>query len=357
MDIVVVGAGPAGSYVSFLLAKAGYNVNQFELKKDIGVPMQCTGIVTESINQIISLPKDLIINKVNYVSVNVENTNTKIPLNDIVIDRIGFDKYLSKIACEAGVKLHLNSFVKEVGENHVSYIQNQQIFRKKFDILIGADGPKSIVFRKINPQFKRHYYKGKQYIVKGNFDITTYQTYFGDFIKGFFGWVVPESNDSARIGLASPINPGPILDVFMKRFDCKIISSQGGLIPIYDQVRLNKKNIYIIGDAALMVKATTGGGIIQGLKAAKLLSDSIINKKNFSKLFEQNLKSELEASKMIRNVLDKFSEKDYIDLIKIINSKKVNKILSQTTRDDPVLLMIKLFLARPSLIRFIPKLF
>ena len=42
--------------------------------------------------------------------------------------------------------------------------------------------------------------------------------------------------------------------------------------------KTKKDNIYLVGDAATQVKATTGGGIIQGLKAAQALTNSILNK-------------------------------------------------------------------------------
>ena len=44
--ITIVGAGPAGSYLAYLLAKQGEKVIVLEEHSAVGSPVQCTGIVT-----------------------------------------------------------------------------------------------------------------------------------------------------------------------------------------------------------------------------------------------------------------------------------------------------------------------
>ena len=44
-DAVVVGGGPAGSYVAYKLAEAGYGVVVLEQKRTLGEPVCCTGII------------------------------------------------------------------------------------------------------------------------------------------------------------------------------------------------------------------------------------------------------------------------------------------------------------------------
>ena len=62
--ISIIGAGPAGSHLAYLLAKKGQEVNIYEDHKSIGNPVQCTGLVTDSIHQILKLPKKVIVNKI-----------------------------------------------------------------------------------------------------------------------------------------------------------------------------------------------------------------------------------------------------------------------------------------------------
>ena len=53
--ITIVGAGPAGSYLAYLLAKQGKEVTILEEHSKVGAPVQCTGIVTHSIEKFFRL--------------------------------------------------------------------------------------------------------------------------------------------------------------------------------------------------------------------------------------------------------------------------------------------------------------
>ena len=135
-----------------------------------------------------------------------------------------------------------------------------------------------------------------------------------------------------------------------------LIEYQGGLIPIYKKnVCVQKGKIYLVGDAAGQIKNTTGGGLVYGLKAAKILTDCIINNKNYKKELK-NLEKGLWVHSMIRRIIDKFSDKDYNKLIKIVDSKKIKNVLNKNNRDNPKMLILKSILAKPSLLLFIKKL-
>ena len=60
--ISIIGAGPAGSHLAYLLAKKGRKVNVYEEHKSIGDPVQCTGLVRDSIKQLVDIIKDVIVN-------------------------------------------------------------------------------------------------------------------------------------------------------------------------------------------------------------------------------------------------------------------------------------------------------
>jgi len=66
--ISIIGAGPSGSYLAFLLAKSGKKVQIFEEHSSVGRPVQCTGIVTSSISRFIRLKKEFVINRPNSFS-------------------------------------------------------------------------------------------------------------------------------------------------------------------------------------------------------------------------------------------------------------------------------------------------
>jgi len=59
--IAIIGAGPAGNYAAELLAKKGFDVHVFEEDKKIGEPWQCTGIVTDSVSEIVKINEGVIV--------------------------------------------------------------------------------------------------------------------------------------------------------------------------------------------------------------------------------------------------------------------------------------------------------
>ena len=115
---------------------------------------------------------------------------------------------------------------------------------------------------------------------------------------------------------------------------------------------MQKNNINLIGDAETQIKATTGGGIITSLKAAHTLCDCIINNKNYNKEFKKHSGRELLLHLKIRNILNKFSDKDYDYLLKLMSQEKVKKILKKYDRDTPIPLVLNLLLREPRFLLF-----
>ena len=112
-----------------------------------------------------------------------------------------------------------------------------------------------------------------------------------------------------------------------------------------------EKYVFLVGDAAGVCKNTTGGGIITGLWSAKILADSIINGKNYSRMLSP-LRHELWLHKLLRNMLDRFSDKDYNNLVRWMNSPRVKKVLKAYPREFPSRFLWRLVLANPRLLSF-----
>ena len=143
--ISIIGAGPAGSYLAYLLAKQGQDVSLFEEHSEVGVPIQCTGLVTSSIEELMPISDEFIINRLPYVKVVSPNGNSiKIKFNkpNILLHRAKFDQAVARLAVDAGAKLYKN-------HKFVNYKKPNIIFENKksymTEILVGADGPSSKV--------------------------------------------------------------------------------------------------------------------------------------------------------------------------------------------------------------------
>ena len=127
---------------------------------------------------------------------------------------------------------------------------------------------------------------------------------------------------------------------------------QSGLIPIYNsQTKIQKGNIFLLGDAASQVKATTYGGIIPHLISAQKLKEAIKENKNYEELLIP-VKKELDLSLKLRKIMNKFTENDYNSLIEILSKKSAKNILETFDRDHPSKFIFKLALAQPKLLKF-----
>jgi len=343
--ISIIGGGPVGCYVGYLLAKKGLDVNIFEQHKEIGEPVHCTGLVTSKIKDYFDLPKELIINEIQDIRIYSPNDCLKLKLknSDYVLDRKGLDKYLAKMAEQAGAKIRLGARLVGFEENKIRIKENDKINLFDPDFVVGADGPLSKVSDKINHK-KNNYMVGVQVRAKlKNDNAIEFYPHIGAF-----AWVVPENKEVVRIGIAAYEKPNEVLKNFLelKKVN-EIIEYQGGIIPIYRNKKIQDGNLFLLGDAAGQVKATTGGGLIPGFEAAKTLSKAISEKKYY-KPFKLNLRKNL----LLRKVMDKFSNKDWDKLIEIFKKTRNKNILESIDRDNILRLSLKL-VKEPRLFRFI----
>ena len=166
---------------------------------------------------------------------------------------------------------------------------------------------------------------------------------------------MPESDDTARLGIGCLENAQEYFYRFLQGRTGKkdVMCWESGLIPIYEpKKQIQKGNVYLIGDAATQVKATTGGGIIPSLKAAQTLCDCIINSKNYNKEFKKQSGKELLLHLRIRKILNKFGDNDYDRLLSLMDKEKVRIILKKYDRDTPMPLVANLLLREPRLLSF-----
>lgn len=350
MRISIVGAGPSGSYAGYLLAKQGHDVTIYEDHAEIGKPVACTGIVTKALFNIIDYDKSYIINELKAVDViGPNNEHTRIPLHEYVICRIKFDNFVADKARDAGAKIELgHRYIGREG-NKLLFRVNGQTIARDTDILIGADGPLSKVAQSTGIGNKHPFWVGMQATIKAAFDPKVFTTWFGDIAPGFFAWSVPENSQLARVGLAvtNDKNCGQCFQRLMRMVGGTIVDRQGAPIPIYNHHSvIEKGNTFLVGDAAGLVKDTTGGGIITGMLSSKILAESIKHGTSYSKNVRK-LRKELWIHSKLRRMLNKFTDSDYTRLLSLMNNPRVQRILYTHPREYPSRFMLKLLLAEP----------
>ncbi|MBI2110635.1 geranylgeranyl reductase family protein [Candidatus Woesearchaeota archaeon] len=339
--IGVIGAGPAGCYYSSL---ADDDVLLFEEHKKIGEPVSCTGIVTDSIKRVIDVPKELIVSKIHtfrLIAPNGKKLDIKLDKENIVMDRAKFDRFMLQKALDNGVKLKTgHKFIDYKEENNKIKIKtNKGDFL--VDFLVGADGPRSLVAQKSGLYGKREFLEGLQARVKykGTPGVTEIRLGLGEF-----AWIVPEDENIARVGV---IGRDVKNDYKTLLNDCKIIEDQSGLVPLYNpKQKLRKKNVFLIGDAATQVKATTYGGIIYGLLAGKYLAE---NPETYESVFNAKLGKDLWMSLKMRQAMNSMTENQYSELIAIFNKENNKKILAEYDRDFPTKFIVQLLMKETNL--------
>lgn len=356
MRISIIGAGPAGGYAALLLAQQGHEVNVFEDHNEIGTPVQCTGIVTHGLWQLIPKEQSIIRTELEHVRIHAPNgEKTNVKLHEFVLDRAKLDQYIAKLAQKAGAQFHLgHRFVgfqdKAIRVRHEG---KERLFPT--DITIGADGPNSEVAKAAGIWTQRKVWGGVQATIRGNYDPKTFDVFFGREFDQFFAWVVPESRDIARVGIAAQHKAREMFLRITQKYPGTLIGWQSGPIPIYDKkipVQNTQRTVFLVGDAAGLVKATTGGGIITGMLSSKILADCILRGKNYAPALKP-LRRDLKLHWLMRRMLNTFSEKDYNRLIKYMGNPKIHELMLKHPRDFPSRFVSRLFFVEPRLLLFV----
>jgi len=348
-DVCIVGASIAGNYLTFLLSKSNLKIAVFEDHKEIGLPFQCAGIISQKLSKLIELPKEIVLNRVNTAKiVSPSGKFIKLSGNEqpYIVDRIKLDSlFYNKVKDNQNITYYLaeryKSFEYRI-EDGKKYLLIETSKRKiSAKMLIGCDGPLSLVGKQL--KIKNDVIYASQIRIKAKFYDYEAAMYFDPQWKQLFGWIVPERNHIYRIGIASAKNVNKNFKRFLNELSIDMkdkIDQQGGVIPYGVMNKLAFDNVLLLGDAAGQVKATTGGGIVMLLTAAKYASNCIhrcfeqenyskrIIQKYYEKPCSQTIGRELKLHYIIRIILENFRDKDFETFFKIIKENKIEHLIS-----------------------------
>ncbi len=363
--VSIIGAGPAGNYLAYLLAQKGINVDVYEEHPAIGRPIQCTGIMTAYLNQLLDLSEahEFVVNEITGTRVFAPNgTSVFIPLKkNLIVDRAFFDTYLGKLAASAGARFHYNSRFKSarvVDNKHViTFLNGNQTVET--EALVGADGPGSLVAKNFGIYGNRQFVIGVQARVKlhAPIDPSIVDFYVDKKEPGYIGWSVPETSTISRIGVASYAHSKHHFDELLARLHGTIIEWQSGVIPLYNP-HLNSalSSVFLLGDAATMVKATTYGGIIPALQAAHSLAHVLAHQGTaleYEAAWKKTIGTQLWLHLALRRYMDTFSIADYNALIQYATQDHIRNLLTTYDREYPSKLLFRALLREPRFLRFL----
>jgi len=339
--ISVIGAGPAGS---FYASKEKNEVHLFEEHKEIGKPVACTGILTDAVENIVKVPEKLVVSKIKRFKITGPNKKSiyiDLKKTNLVLDRAKFDQFLLEKALDNNAVLHLNEKFLGFKKNIIKTSKREY----ETEMIVGADGPFSPVAKAADIYGNRKFVQGWQ--ARAEFKELEEETTEIIMGLGEFSWIVPEDNKIARVGVIG-INNEKLKQDYKKILGAsKIIEDQSGVIPLYNpRQKLRKGNVFLIGDAATQVKATTYGGIIYGLIAGRYLAE---DKESYVANFNKKLGRDLWVSLKMRDLMNNMDEKQSNELLEIFKKKNNLEILENHDRNFPSKFIVQLLMKEAKL--------
>jgi digeranylgeranylglycerophospholipid reductase len=154
-DILIIGCGPAGSSCAIEAAKYANDVIIVDKRKSIGEPVECAEFVPKLLFQEIDIGKKCIVQEINKIKLfTLKGLVKEFDSPGYMINRATFDKELALKAVNNGVKLLINTRCFNKNANHLHFMQGPNLLTISAQVVIGADGPLSIVGSWINKKQK-----------------------------------------------------------------------------------------------------------------------------------------------------------------------------------------------------------
>ncbi len=337
-DLIVVGAGPAGSSAAQEAARKGVKVLLIERRQRIGMPVQCAELVSKWIFRYVSLRSSSIVQSIDSMVIHLpDQTSLKIKSPGYMLDRSLFDKDLVIAAVLAGAEFSIGIKGVKMTEGGV-LIQEGTKEEKKIGakVIIGADGVHSTVASWIKQPPLKH-------LVALQYEIVLFEPqshtdiYFHRDYEGGYAWFFPKGN-RANVGIGITLSKTSGLQELLDRFlnDLKnagtlprieILSKTGGSIPCEPRKQIVFGNILLAGDAAGHAHPITGAGIlnaiVSGQIAGKMAGEAILRKdlnylKNYETQCHDAFGDSLQYGSLKRNFLEENWNKKEVEFNQFI---------------------------------------
>ena len=359
-EVIVVGGSAAGLYTAATLARGGRKVRVLESKPDFE-PASRTLIVTSHFrNQLGASANASILNEIRRFELFTDGRSAQIALSkpDLIIERARLIPALACEAQQAGANLSFDTRFQSLSPNSRGLHLEVETAGGREELhaasVVGADGATSRVARTAGwPPVDT--VPLVQAIVRLPKDCPpdTTRVWFVPDDTPYFYWLIPESPERGALGVIGEDrgNTARCLARFLEKKRIEPVEWQGARIPVYRRWvpvkrRVGNGDVYLVGDAAAQVKVTTVGGIVTGFRGALGVAQSILRNGHSRELMV--LRRELDTHWLIRRTMHHFQQKDYSQLVDLLNLS-IRDTLSEITRDESTRLLWNVLRRQPRL--------
>lgn len=337
-DLIVVGAGPAGSAAALTAAAQGISVLLLEEHSTVGVPVSCAeGLSRSTIKGYFDIEPEWVSQELSGALVRGptgDAFNIKYPGVGWVMNRMVFDPAITKLARAHGAVLKTSAKAIGVDNNEIIVSESGMQKRYTFKFLIGADGVASHVGRWFGIDTRLSLQEIEvcaQYVLE---DITidphsTVLIFGEEYAPGGYAWIFPKSRNSANIGLGlSPVRTKKSAKYFLDRWVKKefphgtIKAQMYGGVPAKILKHFSGNNFSLVGDAARFTDPLSGAGIANGIKSGVIAARNAVlrlkgKKCRFASEIKHEILDEIKFHYRVRRVYLKLTDREFNDIFKV----------------------------------------
>jgi geranylgeranyl reductase family protein len=355
-DAVVIGAGPAGSMTAARLASQGHDVLMLEEHATIGAPVHCTGLLGLEAFDEFDLPRDIILSQAGAAkfwgaagqSVTIRSER----IQAAIIDRAALDARLAARATGAGAELRpgCRAEAVEVGPSEVRVTASGLEAPVAARACVLACGANYRFHRALGLGLPDVYLQSAQ--LETTFPETAdVEVRFGrDVAPSGFAWLVPfrrGESPHARIGLMAETRGRDRFETFLASLCARLGVGRNAvpaprlkMWPLGPETRTYADRVVAVGDAAGLVKPTTGGGIYYGLLsgsiAADVLGDALGRDRlggsalrRYETLWRRRLGQEIRVGLAFRRIAARLSDESIDSLIDLARVNGIVPLLQE----------------------------
>lgn len=367
-DVIVAGAGPAGSAAARECAQRGLSTLCIEEHGTIGYPVQCAGLLsTAAFEECRIASERSVLNRVTGARV-ISGAGTELLIDAtvtkaVVVDRGTLDLEMAQAAANAGAEFRLKTSVYDVRGTRVCTRGVNGPEEIGFKVLIAADGPRSSIARLYGMERARTYLAGIQADMPGECD-PRYVEIYPDASPEFFGWSIPTGPGRIRVGLCGRTDVRDRFIRFSKQFGRSTSQFVTGTLPLGVMKRTYKNRTLFVGDAAGFPKPTSGGGIYTGIRSARhaaavaalaceqdLYDDAMLA--GYELRWQEDFGRELDLGYRLFEMRQKMTPEDIDALLRALNSPAIVRTIEEHGDMDRPGALVKKLLVNPAVLRLL----